>query len=292
MPDQILVTGASGLLGSEFAAQYSALGAVTGWFNSTPVAVPRVSMRQVDLMSLPSKPTLGVDENTDLIVHCAAATNVDWCESNRQETFEINSATAELLANRAKQCGAKFVLISTDSVFDGELGNYSESDPTSPINVYAESKVDAEARVLAVNEQSLVVRCNFFGRSPTGNRSLMEWVLNRANSGQEVPGFTDSTFSPLAVPDLVGLVIELVDKDCSGIIHVGSACPVTKYEFAIATLEAFKQDPNLAVESSAQDVDFAAKRPKNTSLNIDLLESILKRPVPSVRDGLDNLSAT
>jgi dTDP-4-dehydrorhamnose reductase len=289
---RILVTGASGLLGSEFVAKYSELGNVTGWFNTSTLSIPGVSTEQVDLRSLSEDSPAIERANPNLIIHCGAITNVDWCESNSEETFDVNSVAAERMAQIARKIGARFVFISTDSVFDGESGNYRESDPTGPINVYASSKVEAETLVSAVDDQVLIVRCNFFGNSPSGTRSLMEWVLNRAKSGEKVPGFTDSVFSPLAVPDLVSTVMELVDKNHSGLIHVGSNDAVSKFEFAQATLEAFGLDPDLAIESSMEDIDFAAKRPKNTNLNVDVLESILERPVPSVRDGLRHLAAS
>jgi dTDP-4-dehydrorhamnose reductase len=292
MTYRILVTGASGLLGSVFATEYSKIGSVTGWFNSSAVTLSGVSTEQVDLVSLSLSSSEIERANPKLIVHCGAITNVDWCETNSEATFDVNTTAAKRMAQISREIGAKFVFISTDSVFDGKSSNYGETDPTSPINVYASSKVEAEKQISKIDELALIVRCNFFGNSPSGDRSLMEWVLNRAKSGQQVPGFTDSTFSPLAVPDLVDTVMELIDKNHSGLIHVGSNDSINKFEFAVATLEAFGFDSGSAVESSIDDIDFTAKRPKNTSLSVDLLESVLERPVPSVRDGLRRLAAS
>jgi dTDP-4-dehydrorhamnose reductase len=133
------------------------------------------------------------------IVHCAAATNVDWCESHPVECMRVNAEAAGALARAARSIGARLVYISTDSVFDGVSGGYRETDPVSPVNHYARSKASGESAVLDEIPDALVLRTNIYGWNLQSKHSLAEWALARLEGGEVVPGFRDVSFSPLLV---------------------------------------------------------------------------------------------
>ena len=129
-------------------------------------------------------------------MHCAAATNVDWCEDNPKQAEAINVQATADLAEIAAALNARFVYISTDSVFDGKRGDYAETDEPAPLNVYARSKLAGEQETLRLNAAAIVVRVSIYGWNAQKKESLAEWVLRRLEEGSDVPGFTDVFFTP------------------------------------------------------------------------------------------------
>jgi dTDP-4-dehydrorhamnose reductase len=292
MPEQptILITGASGLLGSNLARHYARVSNCIGWYGSNPVNIPGVTVHQLDITDHDAVSASLETTQPDLIIHCAAATNVEWCEKNPELAKAINEDATEFLAIKSAELGAKFVFTSTDSVFDGKSGNYSESARPSPLNSYAAGKVRTEALVAQANPDAIIIRSYFYGHSPSGTRSLLEWVLVRALSGQEVPGFTDSYFSPISVHDFANAVDAAIDKSHTGLLHLGSRDRMSKYEFARIAMEASDCDMSLLKPITVDDVGLKADRPRDTSLDVSLQASILSKTVPSVAEGINRIA--
>ena len=228
----------------------------------------------------------------DLIVHCAAATDVEWCEMFPKLTTAVNVEASVFLARKASGMGSQFVFTSTDSVFDGQSGRYSESAAPSPLNAYASGKVEAESSITAANPESLIIRSYFYGHSPSGSRSFLEWVLVKALAGDEVPGFTDSYFSPISVDDFADALDAAITNNTTGLLHLGSSDRISKYEFAKIVMETYDCDMSLLKPITVNDVGLKADRPRDTSLNIALLESIWGKPVPTVTDGISRIAAS
>lgn len=293
MPNQqtILITGASGLLGANLALHYVESSTCIGWYGSNTVDIPGVRSQQIDITNHDAVSTSLKQIQPDLIIHCAAATNVEWCEKNPELAKLINEDATEFLATKSAESGAKFVFTSTDSVFDGKAGNYSESDPPSPLNSYAAGKVRTEALVAKANSNALIIRAYFYGHSPAGSRSLLEWVLVRALAGKEVPGFGDSYFSPISVRDFAIAIDAAVAAKHSGLIHLGSSDRISKYEFARLVMEAYDCDMSLLKEITVDEAGLNAERPRDTSLDVVLLENILKKPASSVAEEIKRMSA-
>ena len=286
----ILITGASGLLGANLAHHYSAKSNCIGWYGSNRVTIPGVTTRQVELTDHAAV-ARSIDEiQPTLIVHCAAATDVEWCEQNPAMAKAINEDATELLANKSVEIGAKFVFTSTDSVFDGKLGSYSETSPPAPLNSYAAGKVLAESLVANANPDALIIRSYFYGHSPSGERSLLEWVLVRALNGKKVPGFSDSFFSPISVHDFAAALDVALNNEASGLLHLGSSDRISKHEFAKLVMEAYGCDMSLLRPITVDDAGLKADRPRDTSLDIGLLETIWGKPVPSVFEGIQRMT--
>jgi dTDP-4-dehydrorhamnose reductase len=293
MPEtpKILITGASGLLGANLALHYADKSDCTGWFSTNPISIEGVTTQQVDLTDHAKTDSALQQIKPDLIIHCAASSDVDWSEKHPELARAINEDATEFLAQKSVEFGSKFVFVSSPFIFDGIVGNYDENDPTGPLNAYASSKVRAEQKVIDASTNALIIRACFYGNSPSGNHSIMEWILGLARDGKDVPGFTDSYFSPINVFDLAEALDSAIAVDAIGVLHFGSRNTVSKYEFARMVLEIFNYDVGLLRPITVDDARLSANRPRDTSLNVSKLERIQQQPAPTVADGLKRFAS-
>jgi dTDP-4-dehydrorhamnose reductase len=291
-PAKVLITGASGLLGANLVRHYAPKSETTGWYATNAIEIDGARFEKVDITDhrVVSKALDRIQP--DVIVHCASATNVEWCEQNPDQAKAINETATEFLAKNAADIDAKFVFTSTDSVFDGHNSKYSETDSPGPLNAYASGKVRTEKSVASANPNALTIRSYFYGYSPAGTRSLLEWVLVRAQSGNEVPGFTDSYFSPASVSDFADALKAAIVNNTTGLLHLGSSDRISKYEFAKIVMKTYDCDMSLLKPITVDDVGLKADRPRDTSLDVSLLESIWGKSAPTVADGISRIAAS
>lgn len=281
-----LVTGASGLLGLNLALHLSGKHQVTGVIHKDELKDVPFEVIVTDL----SKP--GECEwvlNTtmpEVIIHCAAMAIVDECEVDPQRAMRVNADVPGELAGFAQQAGIKFVHISTDAVFDGAKGNYSEMDQPNPLSTYARTKLAGEVAVMAHNPEALVARVNFYGWSLRGQRSLAEFFFNNLSAGQPVNGFKDVRFSPLFVMDLIETLLKMVEKDLTGLYHTVSCESISKYDFGVAIAKEFGFDPALVKPVSVNEGGLKAARSPNLNLNTGKLAQALGHPLPGIQQGL------
>ena len=178
------------------------------------------------------------------------------------------------------------VYVSTDSVFDGASGDYSEADDPAPVNTYAATKLAGEEAVLEELEAALVVRTNIYGWNMQDKLSLAEWVLARLDAGETVPGFSDVFFSPMLVDDLADVMLDLMDRRLGGTYHVVGSERCSKYNFALRVAETFGLDRGLVRPTEIASATLTAARPRDVSLNTHKVERALGRPMPDVSAGL------
>jgi len=215
----------------------------------------------------------------DLIINCAANTQLDFLETNPDIAFSINAEGAKNVALSSQKNMTRLVHISTDGVFDGIRGMYTENDSLNPINNYAKSKVLGEKLVMENSDNFVIVRTNFYGFDE-GNRFLFNWVLNALKQKKQLVGFTDVIFTPLQVSNLSSMILELSTTDYQGIIHLASDEVMSKYQFAVNVAQIFDFDKGLITKGSIDEhVDFVARRPKNTSLSNKKAKELLKTPI-------------
>ncbi len=284
---RFVVTGASGLLGLNLSLKISANDEVLGIANTSPLKGLPFEIQVMDLVSDNFEKDVLEIYKPDAVIHCAAIANLEECEKNPELAYQTNAIVPGEMAHQCCKRDVKFVHISTDAVFDGKSGNYSERDQTNPLSVYAKTKRAGEEIVQNQNPDAIIARVNFFGWSLSGTRSLGEFFFNNLTAGNPINGFIDVHFCPLYVLQLSDFLLEMVRADLSGIYHVVSSEQMTKYEFGCAIAAQFELDPNLIHPISVTKSNLKAERSLNLTLSTKKLSTNLNRTIPSTLDGIN-----
>jgi dTDP-4-dehydrorhamnose reductase len=285
---RLLVTGISGLLGLNLSVQAADRFQVFGVMRGSHAAAAGAPFQTIlaDL-TCPGEIDRILDlAQPDVIIHCAALTDVDRCQADPAEAFRINTDLPGCLARAAKISGIQLLHVSTDAVFDGERGQYSEEDQPNPINVYARSKLTGEQAVAEANPDALIARVNFFGWSWQGQRSLSEWFFHNLSTGRPVNGFTDLIFCPLLVNDMTEIFFRMLDRRLSGLYHVVSAECQSKYSFGRMLARHFGFDENLISPASYQIAGLKAPRSPHLTLCADKLSTALGETMPGQEQAM------
>jgi dTDP-4-dehydrorhamnose reductase len=286
-----LITGATGFLGAYLIEACRKYGVVNG-LSRTPSTIASLRrMYTVDITDQRATVRAVAHCSPDVIIHAAALTDVDYCERWPNQAWTTNLIGTFNIACAANRIGARLTYVSTDSVFDGNKGNYSETDAPKPINTYSTTKAAAEAVITNLCKDFAIVRTNFFGLNRRGG-GLLNWLVEKLRNSQQVPAFYDVVFSPLEAGNLSSAIAELGVSKYVGILHLGSQTPISKYLFACEVAETLGKDPTRLVKKiSVDEAKLAAPRPKNTSLNSSLALSVLKVELQEIHEGIRNAVA-
>jgi len=280
------VTGASGLLGLNLSLQITGNDEVLGIANTSPLEGLPFEIQVMDLVSDNFEKDVLETYKPDVVIHCAAIANLEECEKNPELAYQTNAIVPGEIAYQCRKRDVKFVHISTDAVFDGKIGNYSEKDRTNPLSVYAKTKRAGEENVQIQNSDAIIARVNFFGWSLSGTRSLGEFFFNNLTAGNPINGFIDVHFCSLYVLQLSELLLEMVRADLSGIYHLVSSDHMTKYEFGCAIADQFGLDQSLINPISVTKSNLQAERSLNLTLSTKKLSTGLNRSIPTTLDGI------
>lgn len=284
---RILVTGASGLLGLNFALRMVEQHTVYGVVNQTGLNETPFNVLQADFGRADAVERILDATEPQIVIHCAAMANIDQCEAQPDLARRVNAEAPRILAAACARRGAHLVHLSTDAVFDGKKGNYVETDPPNPLSVYARTKLEAEQAVAEANPAATIARVNFYGWSLLGKRSLGEWFFYNLSAGKQVNGFTDVVFCPLEVNDLAEILLEMAQRGLSGLYHVVSSESLSKYDFGSRIARRFGFDEGLITPVSWQEGGLLAKRSPDLRLDTGKLRLALGRPLPDQAAGLE-----
>lgn len=289
MKRKVLITGSNGMLGKDI---------VDEMFNKNEFDIYGISRSQqinskikeyiCDLIDFKKVKEILDEIDPDIIIHCAANVNVDSCEKNKKAAYQINSEATRVLA-AYEPSKVKFIYISTDSIFNGDKGNYSENDRPDPLNYYGFTKLEGERLVLQENLNSIIIRTNIYGfHKPTLEKSLVEWALKEFEESSAISGFYDVFFNPVYTKQLAKEIYNLIHLDFRGTINIGCKERISKYEFLVKLAEVFNIEKMLVNKSSIENTSFEAKRPKNTTLNMRKLNNTINREL-KIEAGLKEL---
>jgi len=284
---RILITGASGLLGLNLALETSRRHVVFGTIHQHNLKTEAFTVIQIDLLAPGAVERLLDETQPDWIIHCAALANLDACEANPLLAKQLNTDLPRTLASHVARGGARLIHVSTDSVFDGLQGDYTEQDIPIPVGVYSRTKLDGERAVAEADPNAIIARVVIFGWSLVGNRSLAEFFFYNLSQGKQVMGFTDVIFSPLLANDLAEIFTAMLEVKLSGIYHVVSPESLSKYDFGQRIAQQFQLDGSLIKPALVHQSGLIASRSPNLSLRPDKLVQTFGRTLPTVSTGLE-----
>jgi dTDP-4-dehydrorhamnose reductase len=263
MLGRIVITGAGGQLGSVLAAQAARRGydvlALTSaqWDITDPGAAERMGR--------------GGLKNGDVVINCAAYTNVDGAESDESTAYAVNAAGPEHIARACARAGARLIHVSTDYVFSGDFGGasprpYEPSDETGPLGVYGRTKLAGEVAVLDALPQAIVVRTAWVYTGGTGKDFVA--VMRRLAAGDgPVDVVDDQSGSPTYVADLAAALLQVAGGGVSGpILHAANEGAISRFEQARAVFEECGADPQRLRPVSTAQFPRPAARPGYSAL--------------------------
>ncbi len=225
------------------------------------------------------------DVGPDVVVHTAALTDVDRCEVEQDLAWKVNVEGTGNVAVACEKVGAKMVYISTDYVFNGERGCYREGDSTGPINYYGLTKLEGEKRVMETSSDWIVARPSVvFGAS---GLNFATWLIRELGAGRRVNVLVDQFTSPTFNLDLAEMILALVERDENGVFHTSGRERVNRLDFALKLARRFHLDESLLVPIKMEEIQWKAKRPRDSSLSVEKISSI-KRPL-DVEEALERL---
>ena len=285
---RVLILGATGMLGKDFVTFFLNLPGFEVYALSRS-NVHTLPYQNVNLVFVDATDKEGFakslrDIQPELIVHCAALTNIDACEEQRDYALWLHGDIIKLISREAP--AAKFIYVSTDSVFDGTVGNYSEQDEPAPVNYYAATKRNGETNTLSLMKDSIVLRTNIYGYHLFRQPSLSEWALDKLSRGETFTGFVDVYFNPVYTGQVTEITWQLLQKNYSGIVNVASDLFISKYEFLKTLARTFGFEESLIHGRPFDAKMFSAPRACNTTLNTSNLQRLIGY-VPALSTGMD-----
>jgi dTDP-4-dehydrorhamnose reductase len=264
---KILITGASGLLGNEIIKITKQDFEITGWVNSHLYSNPEFNQVKVNLFNETEIYNHLSKHNFDFIIHTAALSNTSYCQQNPEESFQINVKATFAIAQFAALNKIPFVFISTDLVFNGEKGNYSEDDSVAPLNIYAKHKTEAEEKINSIYPEALIVRVPWMlGVSKFSSSGYLKSFISDLRSGKKIFLFTDEFRSAIFASEAAKGIIKVMEK-AKGILHLGGTEKLSRYEIGVLLAKHFSLNEKLIQRSALSDNITGVPRPADVTLN-------------------------
>jgi dTDP-4-dehydrorhamnose reductase len=222
------------------------------------------------------------------VINCAGASNVDLCETDRDYATRGNYQTSLILARAAAKFGSRLIQISTDYIFDGDSGPFSENDPPSPINFYGRSKLMAEKAVVESNPANTIVRvCSLYSKDLSARPNPFNSIVNSLKNGSPYSAVDDLYSNPTEVSDLAAAICQFAQIDkLPRLLHLAPTLYQSRFEFATQVAELLSLDKSLIKRVSLADLNLKANRPRKAGLKSTLAPQILKKPLLSLSDLL------
>lgn len=254
------ILGSKGMLGSEFCQHIP---------DAIKICKPKIDLtKQNDLEKL-----FKYVKKDDIIINCAAYTNVDQAEYEIDEAFKINAELVKFLIEHCERAQAKLIHFSTDYVFNGKKENpYTENDITGPLNIYGKSKVKGEKYLLDSEYKNYIIaRISWlYGK---GGKNFIQTIINLSKIKSVLPIVNDQKGSPTYTEDVVNIIQKLIKEEYTGLIHASNDEFTTWFDLS----NVIKENLKLEIEiqpCSSEDFKRPAVRPKNSCLDTNKLKAL------------------
>jgi len=266
---RILVIGSNGMLGQSVVSLFNvndiyevhlASFEPESFFNDLPYTTINIgSKKEVKKLLLNFYP--------DYVINLAAFTNVDKCETERELCWNVNVNAIEYLAKYCVPANSHLIQISSDYVFDGHNGPYSESDLPNPISYYGRSKLAGENIIKKFDIPSTIIRTNvLFGTTKYGRPDFVKWVVDSLRSNSPIRIVRDQINNPTFLSDIAVVIKNICDNSKSGLYHIGGSELLDRFEFTKRISQHFNLDFNLVKPILTKELNQPAPRPLKSGL--------------------------
>ncbi len=288
---RILVTGCHGLLGQKLVeiltADFCELHGLDVHKDNLFPGRRKYTFHQIDLTDRAKVLDLLQQIRPHAIVNAAAMTHVDACEIERNRCWKINCAAVETLVDSARRIGTHLIQVSTDYVFDGQAGPYSELDRPNPISFYGKSKHAAENAVLGGGIDGAIVRTVvLYGHGRDLKPSFVTWLVDMVRNRQDVKIVTDQISNTTIVDDIAEAIRRIIVKKRTGIYHAAGKEILSRFEFAMKVAKAYGLNDVYIQPTLTQLLGQTAQRPLQGGLVIDSTERDLEMQFRTVEEQL------
>lgn len=280
---RLFITGGSGLLGSKFRYIAGNEYEIVTTHHKNP-GENSVSFDITDENDVMDKIT---SLNPDAVIHAAALTNVDYCEDHPEEAWNVNAKGTDNIAKACEKIDSKLIYVSTDFVFDGERGMYSEEDKTNPLGYYASTKLEGEEFIRQHDDLDYAVTrvSVLYGWHTRIN--FVTWVIDELKHGNEINIVTDQYNSPTLADNAAEAMLKIFEKDKTGIYHTVGDERINRFDFAQNIAKVFDLDSSLINPTKSTNFVQKAKRPKDSSLNVEKARKDLGIKMLNTTEGLN-----
>jgi dTDP-4-dehydrorhamnose reductase len=285
----LIVTGASGFVAGSVIGQAGGEWEVHALSRQGPVAQRSgLIWHTLDLLDREQLRRVFAEVGPDAVIHAAAVADIDYCETNRDAARQVNADLTTVVVELCRERGVRIVHLSTDTVFDGERGNYSETDRPHPINYYAETKAAAERAVAegagdwVVARLALVVGLPVLG---AGN-SFLARTLAALREGRQQGVPQEEIRTPIDVVTLGRALLELAGSEFQGYVHLAGNDVLDRLVMTRQIADKFGFSPDLVVPRIAAAIVGRAPRPRDVSMNNAKARSVLKTPMLGFDEAL------
>lgn len=279
------MTGASGLLGCKLVDALSKEYEVIPTHNTQALHPNSIRM---DIVDRDGVFRVLCTACPDVVVHAAAETNVDKCETEREWAWRLNVAGTRNVAEACAKIGAKLTYVSTDYVFDGVKGLYSEEDEANPVNYYGLTKLRGEQLVRDLCEGFVIARTSVLYGWHRKRRNFATWVIDSLKNGKRISVVEDHYSSPTLADNLAEMILGTAKMDATGVYHTAGSNRINRYEFALKIAEAFHFDRTLITPVKMKDIKvWVARRPVDSSLCVDKVRREIRVPPLDLNKALE-----
>jgi len=218
-------------------------------------------------------------------------TNVDKCEQEKALASMVNMEGTRNIAEQSKKYNFFMIYVSTDYVFSGTKGLYKETDETNPINNYGLTKLKGEKIVKKLLKEWCIVRPSvIYGSTPAaGKVNFALWLIQNLRQKEAVKIITDQWVSPTLNTNLAEMILEITERRLNGIYHLAGATSLNRYKFAQLIADTFNLQKTLIIPANSNEMNWIARRPKNTTLNVEVTSRTLKNKPLEIEEALGRL---
>jgi dTDP-4-dehydrorhamnose reductase len=281
------VTGASGLLGSRIVELAKSHHVIIPLHSTNPV---QSNSLKIDITNANEVLNSFNRFKPTMVIHTASETNVDKCETEKEHAWKTNVEGTRNIAEACRKVNARLVAISTDYVFDGEKGWYTEEDKPNPISYYGLTKLEGEKQVINHCKNYAILRTSvLYGWHPW-KQNFVTWVISKLKQQQEITVVEDHYNTPTLADNLAEIAVEVAEKDLQGIYHASGNERISRYKFAEQIAGTFGLNSDLIKPVKMSEVTaWTAKRPRDSSLDTGKIRKQLKTKQLNITEGLNKM---